>query len=669
MFARAATLLRPSHRATPDEWGAANRTYPPTTGWPGKRNPYLTNYLVPFGRKIHEGRYSRVVAVTAAQSGKTETFLDVIGSRLDQKPAPILYVGPSQDFVTDQFEPRLMGLLDEAPTLAAKVSRGKASKKTQKWIAGVKVRLGYAGSSTSLKSDSFSLGLVDEYDEMMGNVKGQGDPLGLADARGETYADFVIAVTSTPSQGLVETEIDPVNGLEIWSMADPDQLSSPIWRLWQQGTRHHFAWPCPHCGDYFIPRHKNLRWPKGSTPTQAGRAAFVECPNCGGAIEDHDKPAMVAAGLQIAPGQTIEDARAEINEPDNGTWSCWTSGLCSPFVTFGQRAEKYLTALETGEPDKIQTVMNANFGECYSLALNAERQSWEAVQGRSSPYPAGDVPAEALRLVMGVDVQNFSLYWTIRAFGARGTSWNVAHGQLFGPTSEDQIWEDLADLMLTPVGGLHIERVAVDSGYRPGKPEQVPEHKVYEFARRYPWLVVPTKGKDVQNPPYKVSKIEVKSNGKKAGYSVNLVWLSTDFFKSLFMSRLATPIGVAGAFYPHSEADEDYCRQVVSEVRVLENCKPKWVQTSKQNHFLDCESMAEAMGYSLNVQRIPEGVRRSSVGHDPEPEETPAAQPEGDPEADVVEPPAPVAPPSRGAGGPDLRSKFARMGRGINRKG
>jgi phage terminase large subunit GpA-like protein len=509
---------------------------------------------------------------------------------------------------------------------------------------------------------------VDEYDEMMGNIKGQGDPLGLADARGETYADFVIAVTSTPSQGLVETEIDPVNGLEMWAVSDKDQLSSPIWRLWQMGTRHHFAWACPHCEEYFIPRHKNLKWPKGCTPTQARRAAYVECPNCGGAIEDHHKPAMIAGGVQIAPGQTIEEAKAEINEPDNSTWSCWSSGLCSPFVTFGQRAEKYLTALETGEPDKIQTVMNANFGECYSLALNTDRQIWEQVKERASPYLAGEVPAEALRLVMAADVQKFSIYWTIRAFGARGTSWNVQHGQLFGPTSEDEIWLDLADLMLTPVGGLHIEKVAVDSGFRPGKPEQVPEHKVYEFARRYPWLVVPTKGKDVQAQPYNPSKIEVKANGKKAGYSIQLVWLSTDFFKSLFLSRLATPVGVAGAFYPHSEVDEDYCKQVVSEVRVLENGKPKWVQTSRENHFFDCEAMAEAMGYSLNVQRIPEGVRRGPAVPPADQDEAPAPDPEVKDEGEGVEPPErPATPPAR-SGGPDLRAKFARMGRGINRR-
>jgi phage terminase large subunit GpA-like protein len=169
--------------------------------------------MVPMARAVHGGAYKRVVMVCSAQAGKTENLIDVIGARLDQRPAPILYVGPIRDFLTDQFEPRLMSLLDEAETLAAKVVRGKRMKKTLKIVAGVPVRLAHAGSSAALKSSPAALALVDEYDEMLANVKGQGDPLGLVEARGETYADFVTAITSTPSRGLVETELDEKSGL------------------------------------------------------------------------------------------------------------------------------------------------------------------------------------------------------------------------------------------------------------------------------------------------------------------------------------------------------------------------------------------------------------------------------------------------------------------------
>ncbi|MBK8085045.1 MAG: phage terminase large subunit family protein [Devosia sp.] len=179
--------------------------------------------------------------------GKTDGLLDIMGARLDQRPAPILYVGPIRDFLTDQFEPRLMSLLDEAETLAAKVVRGRRMKKTLKVVAGVPVRLAHAGSSAGLKSSPAALALVDEYDEMLANVKGQGDPLGLVEARGETYADFVTAITSTPSRGLIETQFDERSGLTFWKPGDPEAVESAIWKLWQSGTRHHFCWPCIHC--------------------------------------------------------------------------------------------------------------------------------------------------------------------------------------------------------------------------------------------------------------------------------------------------------------------------------------------------------------------------------------------------------------------------------------
>lgn len=573
--------------------------------------------MIPFARKVHEGNYQRVVAVTAAQSGKTDNVLDIMGARLDQRPAPILYVGPSKEFVTDQFEPRFMSLLNEAESLTGKVVRGRRMKKTLKVVAGVRVRLGSAGSSTSLKSDPFALGIVDEYDEMIANIKGQGDPLGLVEARGDTYADFVTAVVSTCSQGFAETEIDPVNGLEFWKIGDPAQIASPIWRLFQQGTRHHFAWPCPHCGEYFIPRFRHLKWPKGSTPARAKREAYLQCPQgCADPILEHHKPAMIAGGVAVAPGQTIEDAFADRNVPENSTWSSWTSGLCSPFKTFGDRAERYLNAYLSGEEDKVQTAMNAAFGELYTAGAGGELPQWQEVLNHRVGYVrrADEAPSGVLRVVSGVDVQKRSLVYVIRGFGSRGSSWLLDHGYLYGDTSEPKVWDDLSLLLTSPIGGLIIERVFIDSGFRPEKVDPGDEHRVYEWAHRFDYMAFPTKGRDtLGGRPYSVSKIEVRPDGTKLPWSIDLVHINTDFFKSLVHSRLRLPLNLPGAFFVHNEADEDYSRQLVSEARVLgDKLKPEWIKRQRDNHFLDCEALAAAAAYSLNVQSIPEGVERSA---------------------------------------------------------
>jgi phage terminase large subunit GpA-like protein len=247
LLRRIIAILRPSPKDPPDVWGAKNRTYPPTSGKPGPRDPSLTPYVVAFERAVASGRYKRNILAKSAQHGGTDGLLDIIGARLDQRPVPILYAGPTKDFVTSQFEPRLMALLDEAPSLKAKVLRGKKNKQTKKWVAGVKVRLAHGGSSAALKSDPFALAIVDEYDEMLADVKGQGDPLMLIEARGITYADFTAAIISTPSRGLAEVLKDELSGLEFWKLQDAESIESGIWKLWQEGTRHHWAWPCPQC--------------------------------------------------------------------------------------------------------------------------------------------------------------------------------------------------------------------------------------------------------------------------------------------------------------------------------------------------------------------------------------------------------------------------------------
>lgn len=655
----AAALWAPAKRLWPDEWAAENRVYPETAGVPGPRNPHLTPYMIPWARAIHDGRYRRVVAITASQSGKTDSLLDVIGARLDQRPGPILYTGPTSDFVKDQFEPRLMALLDEAASLKNKVIRGRRMKKTLKWVAGTRVRLAHAGSSSALKSDPAALAIVDEYDEMNANVKGQGDVLGLVEARGGTYADFVTAITSTPSHGLVETVIDKDTQLEFWDSAQADELESPIWKVWQQGTRHHWAWPCMHCGEYFIPRRKMLQWPKHATPSMARRDTYMACPHCGGILTDAEhKKAMNARGVYVAPGQRVSpDGVVHGDPPESSTFSVWISGLASPFVSWGQRAESYLNALASGDQSQIQTAINAQFGELYSLTGNGDTMEPQEVMQRRLPYRRGELPAGVLRIVMGVDVQRQSLIYVIRGFGSRGASWLLDWGVIQGLTDDrsfDSPWNELAEKMLTPIEGMHIEKVFIDSGFRPDKPDLGDEHRVYEFARQYSWLVTPTKGKDVMNPPYRISKIEVKPSGKKAYYSIDLAWLSSDFFKSLLISRLRTPKGAEGLFHVPEDVDEDYCKQLVSEVRTVnrETGKPKWVRRFRDNHALDCEAMAAAAAYTLNVQRIPEGIERESA--------TSVATHSGEEPAERVPPPSP-APPS------NLRSRFAGFGQRMNR--
>jgi phage terminase large subunit GpA-like protein len=633
----------------PDQWSTANRTYPPTAAVPGPRDPTLTPYVIEPSRVIASGAYKRVVAVFGAQCGKSEMMLDVAGQRLDQRPGPILYVGPNKQFLTEQFEPRVMALLDEAPTLMAKVARGKRMTKTRKVVAGVPFRLAHSGSSTALKSDPAVLALVDEYDEMRDDVNQQGGPLGLVERRGDTYADFVCVVTSTPKRGRIGTV--ETGGLHFWEVAESEDIDSPIWQLWQQGTRHHWCWPCPMCDEYFVPRFNLLRFPLKASPLEAAREAFIECPRCNGVIENKHKVEMNARGRYVSPGQTI--TRAGIVHgavPDVKTASFWVSGLASPFVTFGERVGVLVEAQQSGDDAMVQQAVNAGFGELYS-AGGGEVPEWMEIKEKSrlATYRRGEVPEDVLYLTMACDVQRHSIPWAIRGWGARASSWLIDYGYLRGDTADEAIWNALGDLVTQPIDGVSIKLVFIDSGFRPGKTDTLPLNRVYEFCRRFPRRVRPTKGSSyAMRTPLIFSKIEVnRKDGRAAKFGLDLVRLDPDHWKSWVHERLRWPEDHIGGWHVFKGVDDDYCHQLVSEARMkLPTGRAEWVQRSKDNHFLDVEAQLAAAGYLLNVQRIPlqnkASRNKEDSGKKPETELEASSTP---PDEAPPRPPPPAASP------------------------
>lgn len=596
--------------------------------------------MVPFGRAVAAGTHRRVVIAVAAQCGKSETLLDLIGHRLDQAPGPILYVGPNRQFLNEQWEPRVMELLDQVPMLAAKVARGKRMTRTRKVIAGVPFRLAHGGSSSALKSDPAVLALTDEADELVGNVRGQGDPVGLVDARGDTYADFVHAIVSTPSKGPKDIMRDEQSGLDFWEEQEPDEIDSKIWRLWQEGTRYHWTWRCPHCGLRFIPRFACLEIPdlKKTSTTRAREEAHLVCPRNGCVITDEHRIAMNETGCYAAPGQWFdENDQLCGSPPESDTMSFWVSGLCSPFKSFGDRAAAYITALRSGDGESIKTVVNAGFGELWA-PIGGDVPEWEEVRNRSLPYRAGDVPDGVLVLTCGVDVQGNRLVFVIRGFGARQESWLIEAGEIWGDTSQDDVWVDLAEMLNSRFGGMHISRTFIDAGFRPGKKDLVPEHKVYEFVRRHSRVAWATKGYDIRPTPLTVNRIDVTPKGAKSKYGIDLIRLSTDFFKSWVHERIRWPVDQPGGWHLFTGVTEDYCKQIVSEARMR---KPggghQWVPISRDNHFLDAESLAFAAAYMLGIQRLRDDARPPPRGPEAEPGEqsTQPAAPAPKPKARV----------------------------------
>jgi phage terminase large subunit GpA-like protein len=632
-------------KTTPDDWARKNRVYPASSGMPGPRDPALTPYMVPFTRafdpasqyEMYGQTFDTVIGVTSSQMGKTDALLDVIGATMEQRPAPIMYAGPTKEWLNAEVEPRLNAMLTQAPRLRERLATGKRNTRFKKLVGGVPIRLAWAGSASQLAGMAAKLAIMDELDRIAENVKGEGDPFGLLEARGYSFRDRIRAAISTPLMGTVDTERDDETRLEFWKKMESEDVSSSIWRLWQSGTRHHFAWPCPECDEFFIPRFKQLRWkgyPELPSAAEAKRSAFIECPCCGGVIEEKHKRGMNARGVYVAPGQKVEGDVAVGPLPDTTILSYWASGLCSPFVTFGERASSYVAAKLEGKQDTIQSVINTGFGECYAPG-SGDVPEWQEVAALRQEYKSTDVPAGVRVVTLAVDVQKNRLVYVVRGWGAGGTSWRLEAGELFGLTHEALVWDQLADLVVRPIGEHVIHRVFIDSGFRPGKPYSLPINKVYEFCRRFPRRVYPTKGRATQDKPLILSKNDVNAKGEVKKYGLDLLWLDTDYCKSWVHERIRWPVDKPGAWYLPSDTTDDYCKQIVAEARVKKpGGTPEWVARSRENHFLDCEALQAALAHLLNVHLIaaPAPVEaaapaaRSSTPNNPAPAAEPAAE-------------------------------------------
>lgn len=550
-------------------------------------------------------RYKRVIAVCGSQMAKTESLFNVIGHRLMDDPAPVLYIGPTQKLVESYSDGRVMPMLRTTPVLWERLAKGKKNKITEKFISGVRLGFGWAGSATELAGHPAAIVLVDERDRMT-SVKGEGDPVSLAEARVATYPDGRVIVASTPTLGNVMPYTHPETGLEHWQVVGPDDVQSPIWKLWQEGTRYEWAWPCPDCGDYFIPRFKHLQWPEGSTPTEALKKTRLACPHCGSLIEDRAKERMNAKGVYVAPGQSVDRDGVVTGEiPDSHVASFWVSGICSPWRSFGARAAAFLSAVRAGDQDAVQVAMNTGFGELYRVGGDAP--PWETVAELRDGRESGVVPEGARVLECAVDVQKDRLIYAVRGWGINFESWLIEHGELWGETEFDAVWQQLAGLLNKSFGGHRIRLMLIDSGYKPGEVSRNPDHQVYLFCRRFMGRAFPTKGHDKQDKPYKASKIDVSIRGQVVKSGLDLWHLDSDYFKAWVHARIDWPEGASGGWHLHRDATDDYCQQIVAEARaVAPSGKVHWIRIRKENHYLDVEAMNVAAAHILGVHTLRE---------------------------------------------------------------
>lgn len=555
--------LRPPENLTVSEWAEKHRVLDDkTSAIPGKWDNDMTPYLVEIMDQVNNPVTEEIIFVKPTQVGGTEALQNMVGYVAMQDPSPTMIVYPTKDLAESISENRLQPMMRNSPGLA-RVFRDNQSSKLELQFSNMYLTLAGSNSPSSLSSKAIRFLLLDEVDKYPGASKKEADPISLARERTKTFSNRKIFITSTPT----------VRDGQVWKAKETADIVK------------HYMVPCAHCGEYIELKFQQIKWPKKDGLNDMDRAELANyvCQECGCIITDQQKNQMLIAGRW-----EIVKERSKIHR----RVAYWMNTLYSPFVTFAQIAKEYMGT--RNDPEAHQNFINSWLAEAWEdtkLKTNAD-----TVKERQTDVEEFTVPDWAEFLTAGIDVQETSLYYVIRAWGEYMTSQLVTRGQV---SSFNDV-ENIMNLEYTRKDGevVLVQAAGVDSG------DQTDE--VYDFCARNPEWAMPIKGIADGLYHYKLTKIN-RASSKAHGTQLMLV--NGGKYKDMIATRMKKKNG-AGSWMTFKGIDDDYAGQVTAEHKVNEKRSGRVVQIWKpktshiDNHYLDCEVYSFAIADLLGVRTL-----------------------------------------------------------------
>ena len=160
---------------------------------------------------ISDGSVESVVIMSSAQVGKCEALGNSVGYYIDQDPAPIMLVMPTERDAEAWSKDRFSPMARDTPCLTGKIadpkSRDGSNKILHKRFPGGHLTIVGANAPSGLASRPIRILLCDEVDRYPFSAGAEGDPVNLAKKRTVTFWNRKIVLVSTPTiRGLSRIE-------------------------------------------------------------------------------------------------------------------------------------------------------------------------------------------------------------------------------------------------------------------------------------------------------------------------------------------------------------------------------------------------------------------------------------------------------------------------------
>lgn len=534
--------LLPDPDITIDQWADTYRYLPPDSSEPGKFRLSRTPFMRDIMRDLSpSSTIEKVVLVKGGQISGSETANNFLGYVMHIAPGRALMVQPTVDAAKDYVRERINPLIEYTPILRRRVAEGKSRDGSNtvkfKRFAGGFLAFAGANSAQALQSRAVRFLVLDEVDRYPRDVDGQGDPLGMAVKRTDTFK----------------------RNRKIFELSTPgNKDSSRIMKDYAETDQRKYYVPCPHCRhmDYF--RFDRMRWPAGQT-----EHAHMVCEGCGAEIEHRHKTWM----MDPANGAKWR-ATAEVKDPSVRGYHL--PGLYSPigWRAWADIARDWEVAHELasrGDDTLLKKVVNMDLGEPYEQ--QGERMAANAVKARAEDYAHRVVPEGGLILTAAVDVQHNRLEAKAMAWGRNEESWVMDYHVIWGDPMQADVWAQLDGWLLTPLRyhngtEMRIAACAIDAS------DGHTMEEVFKFCRgkttRMVFAIKGSKSYDAPMlPPPTVREINRAGIKVKTG---DLLWMvGVNQIKSMLAKRLRIDTPGRNCIHFGSFLQDEYWPQLASE--------------------------------------------------------------------------------------------------------
>lgn len=566
--------------------------------WKPLHTPYARDIMNAFDREHVEELF---ILGGSQGTGKTTIAQACILATLARKVFPAGLGMATQDQSERIFEERLVPYLRRTPGLKEKLSQGRyAIQKSEiEFYDGTKFYGMWSGSDASYSSVSMKLLHVSEED----SFEDPSVPDKMAE-RSEAYRELggVKIIRESKLRGyLGESSIlraararcgssvyhwqarcpgcGTIQQMEFEHIKAFDENGKPCLDPVRIKTDNLARYVCPHCKYQWTDAIKNKALRDGQMPD-----AFY--------ADRSPSLAFIIRGWETISGKmSIILAERMQAEGDPDAMKNWANN---------RACEEYEHVVREASEDGIKIMIAAG------REMDEEGQK---VTGLFPPLPAREVPAQAVALTAGIDVQLREFWFVVRAWSRACESWLVDYGRM------PKDWDALYALVFNttyPVQGLQAEmpiwRAGIDIGGAGETEEQVGGASISQTDQTLAWLqevshlgvVYGVKGAS-RSQAVKVKQTvwgsDRETRAKYRKFHGQLVGFTLDAnkLKSLFFERMR-PEALQPAWL-NEEVRDDYTKQVTAEVlKRTRSGRQYWMPKFKgvDNHLLDCEIYAHA---------------------------------------------------------------------------